>query len=254
MNKRTWILGALALTGIVFACDPYMAANTDSPQVWGVVVADTAYMGQQVVPPNVDGCTAPYPQPSQSWADATYPGLCAPDNLAIGYPTVCPVLCFPPRMGPAFAPFFTGNLGGSYQTAANTTYTYTMLNAYVLPNVPSGPVGADEFVFGQIRVVFNKLLNPASVQPDPTKPVASSNLVITTVSPAATPGDGTPINPDEYEVTYFPNSGPMYLGASIAIMPVTGQLAADTKYTIKGTVTDQQGNPATINVVVTTAP
>ena len=124
MSTRNWTRGgvgfvaAIMATISVTACDPYLAANKDAPVVLGVTMVDLNYNTDfnGVLPGDSPGCTAPFPQPDQAWADRVFPGLC----VAGGPTTVCPVLCYPPRTGPGYAPFFTGNLGGSYQTAGGT--------------------------------------------------------------------------------------------------------------------------------------
>ena len=137
---------------------------------------DTNY--NEVVPPDsLQGrCQAPYPQVDKAWADTAFPGLCNPDNLEFGIPTVCPVLCYPPRMGPGYAPLFTGNLGGSYQTVVPAvSFVYAIPAVWSLgagplqTPVPPTYIADDgtEFLYGQIRILFNKLMDPKSIQPDP---------------------------------------------------------------------------------------
>jgi len=249
MSTRNWTLGRIGLAVAamaalsVTACDPFIAANKAAPVVLGVVMVDTNY--NEVIPPDSTGCTAPYPQVDKAWADKAFPGLCNPDNLAFGIPTVCPVQCYPPRMGPAFAPLFTGNIGGSYQTTPAGTFTYQLPAVYALNNVPPVFLAADgsEFVYAQIRVLFNKLMDPKSIQPDPLLPVPPSTLRV-----LAGAVDVTAL----FAVEYVPNSDTDYWGGSLTATPIAGLLDPNTIYTITGTVADQQGNPLTVLAVVRT--
>jgi hypothetical protein len=128
MSKRNWarvwaVLGALAIgSASISACDPYQEADESQPVVVGLAVIDSfynlAYSGPAI--PDTPGCTVPYPDVDQAWAATAIPGACDATAFSRGGTSVCPVLCYPPRTGPAFAPLYTGNLGGSYQTAAPT--------------------------------------------------------------------------------------------------------------------------------------
>ena len=189
MSTRNWTLGGfgLAVAALaalsVTACDPYIAENTAQPQVIGVTMVDTNYTEWYQY--NYDGCTAPYPEPDQAWANSVYPGLCNPDNIDFGIPTVCPVACFPPRIGPAYAPFFLGNLGGSYQTVGGGTYSYALPTAWNLVGAPVSYIDPteQEFNYGQIRILFNKLMDPTSIQPNPLSCLpatgATPNITVT---------------------------------------------------------------------------
>ncbi len=254
------VLAALSVT----ACDPYIGANNASPTVIGVSMTDTSY--NEVAPPDSPGCVAPYPQVDKAWADQVYPGLCNPDNIAFGIPTVCPVLCYPPRMGPGYAPLYTGNLGGTYQTTLlPNTYTYQLPTAYVLGAVNKVPpiYENDEteqiFSYGTIRILFNKLLDPKTVQPDPLdcKPptgAGSLKVFLGTTDVTAT-----------HPVCYNPNSDTEYWGASITVtspklinlgttanpflVPI---LENNATYRVVGAVADQQGNQLNVDVTVIT--
>lgn len=244
MSTRNWTLGSIGRTlaalvamVAVTACDPYMKANTAAPFVVGVIGQDINFNG--IAPPDVEGCVKPFPDPNQEWADATYPGTC----IEGGYATVCPVTCFPPRMGPGFAPYFLGVLGATYKTdLVPNTYTYELPALYVLTDYPVFIDDQDSgtfFDYSQIRVVFNKLMNPKSIQPDPAIPAPPATLRIL---------EGTVDVTDQFAVEYNPNSETDYWGASIDVTAVEG-LNADSTYRIVGVVEDQQGNQ--LNVLVT---
>jgi hypothetical protein len=255
MSTRNWTLGGfgLAVAALaalsVTACDPYIAENTAQPQVIGVTMVDTNY--NETVQFNYTGCTAPYPEPDQAWANSVYPGLCNPDNLDFGIPTVCPVACFPPRMGPAYAPFFLGNTGGSYQTAGGGTYAYALPTAWNLLGAPVSYIDPleQEFNYGQIRILFNKLMDPKSIQPDPLSclPTAGATPTLTVTA------NGTDVTAT-HAVCYIPNSETEYWGGSIAVTGPDGSLNPNTLYRVQGTVTDQQGNSVNVDVRVTTVP
>jgi hypothetical protein len=131
MSKRNWarlwaILGALCVgMAAISACDPYQEANTAAPQVLGVAVIDSFYNISLGGAPAEDtpGCKVPYPNVDVTWANSAFPGLCDASSPSRNIPSACPVFCYPPRTGPAFAPFFTGGLGASYQTGAATGTT-----------------------------------------------------------------------------------------------------------------------------------
>jgi hypothetical protein len=250
MSTRNRTLGgiglAVALLAMlsVTACDPYMKANTNAPVVVGVIAVDTFYNGQANDTP---GCRMPYPEPDHAWANSVFPGLCVPGAFA----TVCPVMCYPPRMGPGFAPFYMGNLGGSYQTTLiPNTYTYTLPTTYSLDAVPPYVYDLDNDIlydYRQIRVQFNKLMNPASIQPNPLVPEGPSTLEVW-----RGPVDAeVRLTSEDFTVAYDPNSDTEYWGASLNIT-FTGGIRANTRYRIYAPVSDQQGNPLTVDVVVNT--
>lgn len=224
-------------------------------QIIGVVLADP--VPHDAVPPDVAGCTPPYPEPDHAWANAAFPGLCVPENLAIGFPTVCPVMCFPPRTGPAFAPFFLGDLGGSYPTASGGTYAYAPPadGRYVLADAPFLPVpgsaSSDPWFFTKVRVTFNTLLTGSSVQPDPAVCVAAAGLEVF-VGPSTSPGPGTERTSD-FDVCYEPGSVVSYWGASITFAPRSGSLLPATRYSLVGSVLDPRGFPVPVDVAVSTA-
>jgi hypothetical protein len=242
MSTRNWTLGSIGRTVAalvamvaVTACDPYMKANTAAPFVAGVIGQDIDFNG--IAPPDVDGCVKPFPDPNEAWANATFPGT---------FVTVAPVTCFPPRQGPGFAPYYLGNLGGSYQTnLVPSTFTYELPLAYVLTGYPIYIDDQDSgtfFDYSQIKIVFNKLMNPKTIQPDPTlpKPPATLKIFERTV-------DVTPV----FAVEYNPNSETDYWGASIDITAVEG-LNPNSVYRIIGVVEDQQGNQLNVDVTILT--
>jgi hypothetical protein len=255
MSTRNWTLGGFGLGVAVLAalsvtaCDPYQAANTSAPVVLGVTMVDVNY--NEIVPPDSAGCVAPYPQVDKTWADKAFPGLCNPANVDFGIPTVCPVQCYPPRMGPAYAPLYIGNLGGTYQTTLPgqlSSYTYQLPAAYVLSGVPIfwQPDGSDDtfqFVYAQIRVLFNKMMDPKSIQPDPLLPVAAPGLRVF--------ADAVDVTAD-FAVEYVPNSDTEYWGASLIATPASGLLDPGVVYRVAGDVKDQQGNTLTVDVRVAT--
>ncbi len=269
MSTSNWNLGRLGLAVAalaalsITACDPYAKANTAAPVVIGAMVADVN--DNEFVPPAYqalgDACIAPYPEPDPNWAKTAFPGLCDPNNLVTGIPTVCPVACFPPRSGPAFAPFYTGNTGGSYQTVGGGTYSYalptdgkfTVLHA---PPGPSAPPPAADFTFSKIWVQFNKLLAGATVQPDPAvclPATGADGIKVYKITPASSAGIGADVTvSDGFAICYVPNSPVAYWGGSITAEPAAGELDADTKYTVRGVVQDQEGNSATVDVTVIT--
>lgn len=247
MSTRNWTLGSIGRTVAalvamvaVTACDPYTKANTAAPLVVGVIGQDINFNG--IAPPPVEGCVAPYPQVNQAWADATFPGTCAAGN----YATVCPVTCYPPRMGPGFAPYYKGNLGGTYQTDIPSTYTYELPLAYVLTDYPISIFDTDSdtlFDYSQIRIVFNKLMNPLSIQPDPAIPAPPATLKIFEDAVDVT---------NTFSVEYNPNSETDYWGASIDITPAEG-LNPNVRYRVIGVVEDQQGNQLNVDVTIFTS-
>jgi hypothetical protein len=259
MNTRNRTLGGfgLAVAALaalsVTACDPYIAANTAAPVVIGVSMTDTNY--NEIAPADSTGCVAPYPQVNKAWADTAFPGLCNPDNAQFGIPTVCPVLCYPPRMGPGYAPLYTGNLGGTYQTnAPAVSYTYALPVTWSLGTgllqspVPPTYIDVDgnEFAYGQIRILFNKLMDPKSIQPDPLicQPPTTAGAI--KVFNGAADVTAT------HAVCYNPNSDTEYWGASLTVTSPTGVLDNNAVYRVVGQVSDQQGNTVAVDVSVTT--
>jgi hypothetical protein len=129
-------------------------------------------------------------------------------------------------------------------------------------SVPPAP--ADFAQFSTIAIVFNKLLDGKTVQPCPdqntTTPVAST-LCPTPPPPANLVVEVGPVGGPlvdltaDHEVIYYPNNAQLVLGASILVQPVTGDpLPPATQYHVVGTVKDQQGNTANVDVTVITAP
>ena len=210
-------------------------------------MTDTNY--NEIVPPDAPGCLAPYPQVDKAWADVAFPGLCNPDNAAFGIPSVCPVVCFPPRMGPGYAPLFMGNLGGTYQTTLPgvlSTFTYSLPTTYVLGAIsPVPPIYDNQdfgatFTYGTIRILFNKLLDPQTVQPDP--------LVCQPPTTASSP-QGLPRHGGRHgdpRGLLQPELRHRVLGRQHHRHPAPGR-ACSTRtrtYRVVGTVEDQQGNSA----------
>jgi hypothetical protein len=277
MNISKWIQGGTGLVAAVLAalsvtaCDPYVAANTSLPAVLGAIVADVVVNGN--VPPfyaATDGCTAPYPEPDLTWAASAFPGLCDPTALARSMPTVCPVPCYPPRTGPAYAPFFQGNIGGSYQSVSGPVYyNQPSDGVYRISGVPTDPLFASSgyfYWFAQIRVQFNKLMDPATIQPNPDDSLGCipapgpDGPTVVKVSPPTSTATPTPATGD-FSICYEPNSSASYYGGGISFTPLsldwnnlTGGLDPDTKYTITARVKDQQGNPVNVAVTVITDP
>ena len=249
MSTRNWNRGGIGLAVAalaamsVTACDPYLKGNTDAPVVLGVTMVDLNYNTwfSGILPPDTSDqeCTAPYAQPDQAWADANFPGLCVEG----GPTTVCPVLCFPSRTGPGYAPFYQGNLGGTYKKADGLNYTYTVLSAYSLSDVPPAYRDVDDntFWYSQILVLFNKTMDPATIQPDPNVARPPSTLTVTL--------DGVDVTED-FAFEYNPDSDTTYWGASMLV--TADFLFEDSTYRIVGTVKDQQGNSLAIDVTVNT--
>jgi hypothetical protein len=244
MNTRNKIPGSAALAAAVLgllavtACDPYVAANKAAPVVIGVTMYDVNQWG--LLPDSTD-CTPPYPEPDHVWAEATFPGTC---TTGANY-NVCPVPCYPPRTGPAFAPYYTGNLGGSYQTnLVPNTFTYETSGTYVLDNVPpTYTFATDETAdYSQIRVLFNKLMDPQTIEPIPDSGIPPETLRIL---------EGTADVTSEFIVHYEPNSDNDYWGASITATRPAG-LNPNSTYRILAVVRDQQGQIANVAVTVNT--
>jgi hypothetical protein len=190
MKKSSLILGS-ALAAVLVAvtgCDPYVSPNKSQPIVIGAAAID-AYFNEVVpYPGDVNTIPFPYPEPDYTWAATAFPGLCDTANAAVGITTVCPVSPFPPRTGPAYAPFYLGNNAFSYtcangQTPAagvevvapvnNTcvagTYTASLPTdgVFEVSDVPYDQVTLfnGDFLFVQFRVLFNKLLNGKTIEP-----------------------------------------------------------------------------------------
>ena len=286
-NRNLGGIGAAVMAASILAiagCDPYLGANNAAPVVLGAAVVDVtgATSGGFAVPPfgynypaipELDnGCFTPYPEPDQTWASANYPGLCVPDLVLEGLQTVCPVACFPPRTGPAFAPLFgvAGSLGGSYQATApggtvSVPYSLPADGKYTVIHVPPDYEPLNDQLFAQIVVQFNKVMDPKSIQPDPNSCVppalvpGSTLPRVTAISPANSTGIPSDVT-DEFTICYNPSSSAEYWGASIQVTPTTLNaddfpvLAADTRYRVFGRVYDQSGNAVDVDVTVVTDP
>jgi len=248
-------------------CDPYIAADTSAPNIIGVMMVDTSYNTWNytgMAPPDSYGCIAPYEQVAKTWADVAFPGLCNPGNAAYGIPTVCPVNCYPPRVGAAYAPLYTGNMAGNYEApipGGTRVVTYSnlmpasakawrlgagLLQSKVPPNYLDWQ--GDWMTYGQIRILFNKTMNPASIQPDPLTCAYAKTPTTLRVQK-----NGSEVTGD-YAVCYIPNSDTSYWGASLTVTPPGDFATLDNNatYRVFGTVTDQQGNSLDIDVQVVT--
>jgi hypothetical protein len=300
MRKHKGILGtglaAVATAVLAFsACDPYESANSSQPTILGVSVIDANFNEVWAIDTGTT-CTPAYAEPDHAWANGAWPGLCSTSNYENGIASVCPVTCYPPRVGPAYAPFFTGNTGGSYPCqnyaglpitppnnlcgAATGSVTYQSMipanGAWVLNGVPAAPVTdafwPADYLFAQIRILFNKMLNGATVQPDSlvcdAKVATASDPTFVSVffNPvAADAADGADVTAD-FDVCYNPTAATSYWGASIQAMcrslgtspacpdAASPALAPNAKYTVRGLVKDQQGNQVAVNVVIRTVP
>jgi hypothetical protein len=157
-------------------------------------------------------------------------------------------------MGPGFAPYYLGNLGGSYQTdLVPSTFTYELPLAYVLTGYPIYIDDQDSgtfFDYSQIKIVFNKLMNPKSIQPDPTLPAPPATLKIFERTVDVT---------SLFRFEYNPNSETDYWGASIDVtLRAAGDpdapvwLNPNSVYRIIGVVEDQQGNQLNVDVTILT--
>jgi hypothetical protein len=286
MIKRNTTLGrigaAVAAASLlaVTGCDPYIGANTAAPVVLGAAVVDVtgATSGGWVTPPfgynypaipDLDnGCYAPYPEPDLAWASALYPGLCVPENAAAYLPTICPVSCFPPRTGPAYAPLFSGNLGASYMTQVASAqvavpYSLPVDGKYTVRHVPPGYEPLNGQLFAQIYVQFNKLMDPKSIQPlvnscVPAELVLGSTLPrVEAISPASSTGAMVDVT-SHFTICYNPSSSAEYWGASMLVTPTQTNedgfpiLDPDTRYRVFGKVYDQSGAPVDVDVTVVT--
>lgn len=260
MSTRNWTKGGIGLAAVVLAamavtaCDPYIQPNTAAPIVIGASVIDVNFndYAPGVFAPD---CIPPYPEPDKAWADQVFPGLCDPTT----YPSVCPVECYPPRTGPAYAPFYQGNLGGSYKTELGPNYTFELplTGRYTVRNAPPGALPENpDFVYAQIVVLFNKVMDGSSIQgvgATMNDCPAAPGIKVWVNSPASETGLGTDETAD-FAVCYVPNSPVSYWGAQLTATPSAGELAPDTKYTIVGKAKDQQGVEVDIHVeVLTTA-
>jgi hypothetical protein len=277
MSMRNWNLGGigLALAALaavsVTACDPYIQANTSAPVVLGAVVADVNQNEYQPPGYAADGCFVPYAEPDQTWATATFPGLCVPANIDKGIPSVCPVACYPPRTGAGYAPFYMGSTAGSYVAEPLLPGGATRIIDYSLPadgkftirHAPPGaaPAPAGDFTFAMIMVTFNKLMDGKSIQPNPYDPArcvpatGANGPKVYKVQPASAVGIGVDVTDTElWSICYNPNSATDYWGASLTATPDLGELDPDTKYTVRAVVQDQQGNSVTVDVTVLTDP
>lgn len=278
MSKHNGMFGGFGLAAVAAAalglagCTEYEDPREGTPHVIGVLVGDLNF-NEAVPVPNAGECVpgsgeAPYPEPD---AARIPPGLCG------GITSICPVSCFPPRMGPAYAPLYTGGTSVTY--ACDTSFgdprcpaggsgSYTVsvpspdpLNGevYVLTGVRATTYTDDstpplDFLFGQIRILFNLLMDPASIEPIPNSGVAASGI---TVEAGLTGGALADITAAS-DVTYIPVSPTSSWGATMSVIPppdgVTGGLTPGWTYRITGDVRDQKGNPLTFLVEVQTAP
>ena len=288
MNKlwKASILGSavVAVATLVAACDPFLPANTAAPVVIGAIVVPASstinrnYNGV-VLQPDDGGYACPgglpYPSASGAWFDATYPG--GKGNCGDGSgptPLACPQSCWPPRAGPAFAPYYLGDNSASYGCAipldprcSGGVHSYATAAAYVISNIPPGVIPASvlgaSYKYNQMRVTFNKSMDGSSIQkllPNTTTGALcdpADGILVTRRGPADTaPVDVTLL----MNVCYVPSAGNSNWGASMSVQPrivppatSSPGLAASTTYRVTGSVKDQDGNTLAVDASFTTA-
>ncbi len=302
MKKSSLILGSALVAVMVAAagCDPYVAPNKSQPIVIGAAALDVSDFKFTPYPGDVVTIPFPYPEPDWTWAASAFPGLCNVTSAAQGTSQVCPVTPFPPRTGPAYAPFYLGNNSFSYTCKNGQTWpvttpptdplvpvndtcpasgTYTAAlptdGIFVVNDVPFDVVtlSGSDYLFVQLRLIFNKLLNGKTIEPEPgigaakTATEGSPTFVKVTKQDLTTAGapeiDVTcttanldPVNgcpAGTVKVHYNPNASVSYYGGSIDAIPVDLVLDANTIYRVTGKVEDQQGNSVDIAGHFTTA-
>ena len=285
------ILGCavLAAATLVAACDPYAAANEAAPKVLGVIVVPASSTNNRtyfspVLQPESAGFACPssrpaphelpFPPASGSWFAATYPGgkgTCGDGTTTL---VACPEDCWPPRAGPAFAPYYLGDNGGSYGCADTTDprcvggkYSYAPSDSYAIDNIPPGVIPASvlgaSYKYNQFRVVFNKPMLGSSIQVLPATGVTTTNRcvagpgIVLTSGPVG--GAQTPEDLALWSVCYLPNSSNENWGAAMTVQPNftvatnAPALPANTTYVLTGTVKDWQGNDLAVNASFTTS-
>ena len=282
---------ATAVVSVVSGCDPYVQPDESPPVVIGAIVVAASsttnrnYNFDFYANFGPDAATCPgglyYPEASYSWFTSTYPtgtGLCGNGVDPI---TACPETCWPPRSGPAFAPYFLGDVNASYgcADAADTrcsagVYKYNTSNVYVVPRIPAGIVPATCFgssaKFNQLRVTFNKVMDGTTIQLPASAGqalcAAADGITVTLRAlPAGAPVDVTRPDParadfpDGMNVCYIPNSSNANWGASLSVQPRAAAggtnspaLPPNSSFRVTGTVKDQQGNPLDVDVTFIT--
>ncbi len=276
----------VALAGTVAGCDPYIGANTAKPVVLGTIVVASSsttnrnynYDIGQLFPPAVcPGTPAaqpyPYPAATYNWFKTTYPG--GTGNCGDGTDpslTLCPETCWPPRTGPAFAPYFLGDTGASYgcdtsdPRCVGGKFTYTTSSSYTITNIQPGIIPAAciglSMKWNQLRIVFNKEMDGSTIQ------TLAANTTAGATCDAA-PGivvtkkgltDAVPVDVTAaMNVCYVPSSSNVNWGASMTVQPrviapATSSLPldADTTYHVTGTVKDHQGNSLDVDATFVT--
>jgi hypothetical protein len=114
--------------------------------------------------------------------------------------------------------------------------------------VPSGPWPSPKYgpyLFAYPRIIFNKLLDGPSIQPDPAE-CGAGPLTVT-----ATPGGDVTA---DFGVCYDPSSPTTAYGAGVFLMPVDGRLRSNTNYHITGSIKDKPGNLTNVDFTIQTAP
>ena len=279
------ILGfaVVAAATLVAACDPYLAANEAPPAVIGAIVvpgsatANRNYNGVVRQPESAGlACPGglPYPDASGSWFAATYPGGRGNCGSGVTDLVACPQFCWPPRAGPAFAPYYLGDNGASYGCAdpldprcPGGKYSYATSASYAVNNVPPGVIptavlGAS-YKYNQFRITFNKPMLGSSIQTLPPGTTTTTNGCVAAPGIAMTSGPAggaqTPVDLALWNVCYVPSSSNENWGASMTVQPRftagtnSPALPASTTWVVSGTVKDWQGNDLAVNVSFTTA-
>ena len=129
-------------------------------------------------------------------------------------------------MGPGYAPLFTGNLAGTYQTTLPgvlSTFTYALPDAVVLGDHQSGAAARWTWTVtssptGMIRSSSTSSSIPDVIQPDPLvcqPPTTANSLKVF---------NGTTDVTATHAVCYNPNSDTEYWGASITVTAPAGVL------------------------------
>lgn len=255
------VLAAVALSG----CDPYVKGNTSPPKILGVIVADLNLNGIQPAQCSVSttwGCSADfdcpagescvYPTDQASGSTAT----CNPTPVGQLAPDAGCIYHLPRRAGAIWGPGYPGEVSG----------TWTVANAPVGAGSIGWPGTGSGFVwaFGQIRVIFNKLMDGATIQTDPTvttPPAGSDFKIVETIGAVNTTvcdPNGTPAVPCQFDVYYDPSSPTPNYGSAMVVQPSSyngGLLLPGASYHITATtVKDHQARAIPIDVTVTTVP
>lgn len=287
-KNRHWkvsLLGSavVALATLVTACDPYLGANNAAPVVIGTMVIagtpgnrnynfDYNVVGQPSVCP---GDRLPYPEASGTWFNNTFPqgkGNCGDGTSIL---VACPEGCFPPRTGPAFAPYYLGDTSASYGCAdpldprcSGGKYSYATSSSYTITEIPPDTIDSWEFAlllrFNRFQILFNKAMDGSSIQKLPANATtgrdcfAADGIVVTRQLPTDTaPVDVTPL----FNVCYVPSSSNLNWGSSMMVQyKFTGTsnttapaLEPSTTFNVSGTVKDQSGNSLPVNATFVTS-